>query len=221
MIPKIFTVGAKVAFNIQGSAGISGTTSLIYGANTTLPNGSKITVDLINPEQSSASGFETAAVQPILDFDVSPVTLNIKAGPQPALTYGIEILDRTGIEAGLTFGTPTFNFNISSGYDENGWCSPSDTITSGVKAASEAYFEMVLSVGAKFEDQVGSIYDDKLVHAPIATFLDECWPISGVTPPKPPGDNPTQPPQFPTWSMTTSPPPGPTGKEFLDIFGSS
>lgn len=214
-------MGAKVAFNIQGSAGISGTTSIIYGANTTLSSGSKITIDLINPEESSVSGFETADVQPILDFDVSPVTLNIKAGPQPALAYGIEILDRTGIEAGLTFGTPTFNFNISSGYDADGWCSPTDTITAGVKAASEAYFEMILGVNSKFADKDGPGYDEKLVHIPIATFLDECWPIPGISPPKPSGDNSTQASELPTGSMTTPPPPGPTGGRFYDILGNS
>ncbi|PGH15679.1 hypothetical protein AJ79_02273 [Helicocarpus griseus UAMH5409] len=184
VIPRIFTLGAKAAFNIQGNIATWGTGTFTSGAKSTLPDGSKISVDLIDYAKSNVTGFDNAEVKPITDFDEASFNANIQVGPQIALTLGVEVLDKTGVEAGITFGLPTITFNATSGYDENGFCSPDDTITSGVEANSAANFDIVLAVKGQVNNIQESLYETKLVNHPIATFLDECFPMEGVTPPK-------------------------------------
>ncbi|KAK2752341.1 hypothetical protein FQN55_007381 [Onygenales sp. PD_40] len=184
VIPNIFTLGAKAAFNIQGNAGVIGTTTFTFGAKSTLPNGSKMSIDLVNPDNSATDGFETASVEPIFDVDKASITANIAAGPQLALTLGVEILDNTGIEAGVTFGVPTVNLNVTAGFDENGFCSATDPITSGIKVTSAANFDVVLAVKGSLNENSQSIFNRKLVNIPLATFLDKCFPVEGITPPK-------------------------------------
>ncbi|PGH16250.1 hypothetical protein AJ80_05273 [Polytolypa hystricis UAMH7299] len=188
VIPGIFTLGAKAAFKIKGSAGVVGTATFSFGGKTTLPNGSKVTIDVINPDNSGTTGFDRVDFEPVLDFDGASITANIAAGPQQTLTFGIDILGSTGFEAGLTFGTPTFNLNVTTGYDENGFCSPEDPITSGIKTVSAANVDLILQVIGEIADRETSLFAKKLVNIPIATFLDECLSIDGITPPQPNDD---------------------------------
>jgi hypothetical protein len=206
VIPRLFTLGATAALIVQANAGASGKAVVTFGARTSLPNGSKVSVDLVNPGNSGISGFGEVTVEPVFDIDQISLTANVAAGPQVALTFGIEILENTGIEAALKFGTPTINLNITGGFstspsllsrshqrwlgtdrahpsDENGFCGPDDPITSGIETVAGANFDMVLSVVAKAsETQKIPLFVRKLVNIPIATFLDKCFPLPGITP---------------------------------------
>ncbi|ODH50984.1 hypothetical protein GX48_02945 [Paracoccidioides brasiliensis] len=185
VVPNIFTLGAKAAFSIQGNAEVSGTAIFTFGAKSSLPNGSKISLDLVDFDNSKVTSFDNVEVDPIFDFDNASITANIMAGPQIALTLGVEVLDNTGIEAGLTFGVPTINLNATAGFDENGFCSTGDALPSGVKVVSAANFDMVLAIKSQSNSIDNSLFDRKLVDIPIATFLDKCFPISGIEPSKP------------------------------------
>jgi hypothetical protein len=116
VIPRLFTLGATAALIVQANAGASGKATFTFGARTSLPNGSKVSVDLVNPGNSGISGFGEATVEPVFDIDQISLTANVAAGPQVALTFGIEILENTGIEAALKFGTPTINLNVTGGF---------------------------------------------------------------------------------------------------------
>lgn len=116
VIPKVLTLGAKFEFKITGKASVTGRATLSVGAQTSLPNGAAIAVDMIDYENSRVTGFNDINFEPIFDIDKASITANLAVGPKMALVLGVEVLGDTGIEASLSFGTPTFNLNATAGY---------------------------------------------------------------------------------------------------------
>lgn len=106
-----------------------GRATVTAGARTSLPNGAGIGVDMVNYENSYVTGFGEINFEPVFDIDEASLTANLAVGPKMALVLGVEILDDTGIEASLAFGTPTFNLNVTAGYGSfdqvpSFYCSP-------------------------------------------------------------------------------------------------
>jgi hypothetical protein len=95
---------------------VVGRATLTVGARSSLPNGAAIAIDMIDYENSYVNGFGDIQFDPIFDIDKASITANLAAGPKMALVLGVEVLDDAGIEASLSFGTPTFNLNATAGY---------------------------------------------------------------------------------------------------------
>ncbi|KAK2765672.1 hypothetical protein FQN54_008528 [Arachnomyces sp. PD_36] len=189
VIPKVLTLGAKFEFKISGKASVIGRATITVGASTSLPNGAAIAVDMIDYENSYVNGFSDINFDPVFDVDKASITANLAVGPKMALVLGVEVLDDTGIEASLSFGTPTFNLNATAGYDENGFCDNS-TSTTGVEVVSAANFDMSLGIEGEVDGDKHSFYNRKLVNIPLASFLDKCWDLGGEV-----GDDPADDPE--------------------------
>lgn len=181
-IPGIFSLGAKVAFNIQGRVLALGLATIYLGGTLSLDNGARLNMDLVDYENTEATDFN-ASWDPELRLGEASISLIALAGPSPALTLGIDVLESNGLEASLAFGTPTFNINATAGFDETGWCNETDPVTSGFRVQSAANFDMSLSVTGELAGDEQSLFERKLVNVPLATFLDKCWDVPGLTPP--------------------------------------
>jgi len=181
-IPKIFSLGAKAQFNVQARANLIGQATINLGGKATVPDTARITADLVNFDQSGAFNFDDTKFDPILDLGSAAVTVNMAAGPQPALVLGATILDDNGIEAKLLFGTPTLNLNATAGFDQAGFCEEDPQTTSGFKLQSAANFDVVMNVEAQAGSSKKNLFQQKLVNIPLATFLNKCLPVKGLTP---------------------------------------
>lgn len=181
-IPGIFSLGAKIAFNIQGRVLMLGTATVYMGGTLTLDNGASLNMDLTDWENTEATDFN-AHWDSDLRLGAASISAIALAGPQPALTLGIDVLESNGLEATLAFGTPTFNINATAGFDETGWCNETDPVTSGFKVQSAANFDMVLSVTGELGGDEDTLFERKLVNIPLATFIDKCWDVPELTPP--------------------------------------
>jgi hypothetical protein len=181
-IPGIFSLGAKFAFNIQGRVLMLGLATIYMGGTLSLDNGARLNMDLLDWENTEATDFN-ANWDSNLRLGEASISVIALAGPQPALTLGIDVLESNGLEATLAFGTPTFNINATAGFDETGWCNETDPVTSGFRVQSAANFDMSLGVKGELGGHEHSIFDRKLVNIPLATFINKCWDVPGLTPP--------------------------------------
>lgn len=181
-IPGIFSLGAKFEFNIQGRVLMLGLATIYMGGTLTIDNGASLTMDLVDWENTEATDFN-ANWDSNLRLGAASISAIALAGPQPALTLGIDVLESNGLEAKLAFGTPTFNINATAGFDEAGWCNETDPVTSGFRVQSAANFDMSLSVTGELGGHDHSLFDRKLVNIPLATFIDKCWDVPELTPP--------------------------------------
>ena len=181
-IPGIFSLGAKIAFNIQGRVLMLGLATIYMGGTLSIDNGARLNMDLLDWENTEATDFN-ANWDSNLRLGEASISVIALAGPQPALTLGIDVLESNGLEATLGFGTPTFNINATAGFDEAGWCNETDPVTSGFRVQSAANFDMTLGVKGELGGDEHSLFDRKLVNIPLATFINKCWDVPGLTPP--------------------------------------
>jgi hypothetical protein len=118
-IPKILLLGTRFRLQIGTSITASGSVSVTMGAHSTLPNGGVASLDLINFANSGVSGFSAPTFDPVFHVDSAEITVEASIAPKPAIVFGVEILENTGIEAALTLMTPKVAANFSGGYSKS------------------------------------------------------------------------------------------------------
>lgn len=116
VIPHIFKLGLTAKFGIVGSVMAWGSATVTVGARMTLPDTGKVKLDLVNYKKSGVAGFHGAHLKPVQKLKEASINANVRAGLELALTFGIEVLGATGIEAKLGFGVPVLNVNATAGY---------------------------------------------------------------------------------------------------------
>lgn len=118
-VPGIFNLGATVSYEVGTSATFSGTATADFGLEASLPNGAKVVADIINPDQSSATGWSGSSLDPI--FEVTKIEADIKltAYSQPKLEFGIT-LDHVGdVEVVVGIKLPEISSTLSVDYGES------------------------------------------------------------------------------------------------------
>ena len=183
-IKKIFTLGLTVEFNIHADALVWGDATVTFGARMTVPDDAKIHFDLVNYKKTQVSGFDGVEVKPVHELNQASLNANFRVGPELALTFGVDVLEKTGIEADLNFGVPRFNFNATAGYNKDGFCGGKDKVTTGVKAESGAAFDCIAAVNAKPPaGDKKTLWTYKIMNIPIKKFFSVCKSLPGITPP--------------------------------------
>jgi hypothetical protein len=179
-IPKILSLGASLQFEIASETSIIEEATVQVNARTSIPDGARVAIDMINHENSAVSEFNEITFDPIFDVDNPLITLSLTAEPRPALALEVEVLEETEIEAALTFGTPNFNIFAKSGFsmlslikldtaktlitvlDEDEFCED-ESATTGLKVNSAASFDMTLSVEESVDKEGHSFFNRKIV----------------------------------------------------------
>ncbi|KAL9063938.1 MAG: hypothetical protein Q9161_009191 [Pseudevernia consocians] len=177
-IPKILKFGVTLAYQIGYSTKLMGSATVILGATSSLPDGAIITIDLKDPDKSSWSGFEDAALVPIFDVTDLSASVQFAVFTQADMSFGIEIPEHAKADVELNLKLPQLSATYAAGYKEKGFCSQDDDASkTGVKStiaiAIELWFEVKAALGKKKKD----IYSYKLFN--LTNTLDEgCKPLA-------------------------------------------
>ena len=115
-VPGIFNLGATVSYEVGTSATFSGTATVDFGLEASLPNGAKVVADISNPGQSSATGWSGSSLDPI--FEVTKIEADIKlaAYSQPKVEFGIMLEQVGDVEVVVGIKLPEISSTLSVDY---------------------------------------------------------------------------------------------------------
>lgn len=119
-IPHILKLGVTLAYQIGFQTKLLGSATFVLGATSSLPDDAIITLDLMDHEKSSASGFEGAALIPIFDATALSTSVQVAVFTQADIAFGIEIegYDKADIELNLKI--PQLSTTLTAGFSKPG-----------------------------------------------------------------------------------------------------
>ncbi|KAF9478374.1 hypothetical protein BDN70DRAFT_895781 [Pholiota conissans] len=134
-IPTLFAIGPFIGLGVQFNFTLTGEVDLKVGANASIPANANANLDLINPSNSSANGWDGISFQMIpLRLDGGAPNFTIGAAVAPFLEFEITVggggitqgtnSTEVGLEARLTQTTPAIEFDFVTHSNVNSACEP-------------------------------------------------------------------------------------------------
>lgn len=117
-IPHVLKLGVTLAYQIGYSTKVMGSATVILGATSSLPDDAIITIDLIDPDKSSWSGFEGAALVPIFDVTELSASVQFAVFSQADMSFGIEIPEHAKADVELNLKLPQLSTTYAAGYSK-------------------------------------------------------------------------------------------------------
>lgn len=173
-IKHLLDVGVTLHYQIGFSTKLMGSTTVVFGATSSLPDDAVIEIDVLDRDKVQHRGFEGAALEPI--FDVSALSASVKFAvfTQADIAFGIDIKhtdEKADVE--LSLKIPQLATTILAGYskqlsnlfqkgelipslftltEEGGFCSQEDdAIETGAKVTTalsvELWFDALFGKG--------------------------------------------------------------------------
>ncbi|PWW72556.1 hypothetical protein C7212DRAFT_225177 [Tuber magnatum] len=177
-IPKIFELGAIIAYEVGVESSINGVANFTFGLGASLPNTALVAVNLADLTKSQATGFDGATFDPVFDLHSGSATLNVAAVSRPKLTFGIEVVGVGKLEAALKMGLPVVNTQLTAAFDEKGVCEKSPKASkTGFKVNSGVAVELVFSVDGKLGDKSAGLFEKTLFRLKKMLF-EKCFPLN-------------------------------------------
>ena len=116
-VPGIFKLGAVVSLDVGVSTSLSGTANLTFGATASLPQTAKVSLDLVEPDRSSQSGFDFD-FDPTFQVNSASVGGSISAAITPKLSIGAEIVKFGKLETFVSLKTPEVLSSVKYAYSK-------------------------------------------------------------------------------------------------------
>ncbi len=113
----IFKVGIILGLSVEGEISISGSGNFSVGLTTSLSDSARIAVDMLNPNASTQTGLD---FRPDGKGQVNSLngTVEIKAAAKPKLSFGVQILKDTTLEAFFALSLPEVSATADSIYSK-------------------------------------------------------------------------------------------------------
>ncbi|KAL9000637.1 MAG: hypothetical protein Q9169_000673 [Polycauliona sp. 2 TL-2023] len=163
-IPGVGVIGPIFTPGIAIGTEISTQLEFTYGFDLTIPDNSSITLDLVNSEDSTVTGFPDAKIEALpFTSRVNNIALTVSAAFRPELLLGAEVLTST-IGAGIFFNLPTVAATISQIAHVNSKCEPipANMTSSTVNDIIEDVFEGLTHIEPSVEFDVGVLAQAQL-----------------------------------------------------------
>ena len=118
-IKEFVEVGVTLHYQIGYSTKVMGSTTVIFGATSSLPDDALITLDVLDRDKATHSGFEGAALHPL--FDVSALSASVKFAvyTQADIAIGINLKHfekKADVEVSLRI--PHVATTVNAGYSK-------------------------------------------------------------------------------------------------------
>ncbi|KAL8886227.1 MAG: hypothetical protein Q9192_006521, partial [Flavoplaca navasiana] len=103
VVPKIFSLGAIMSYEVGVSTSFSGSASMAFGITASMPNTAAVIADVRHPRQSSATGFDGGVFDPNFDLKALSASVTMAAFAQPKLSFEVAItkVGKLGIALGV------------------------------------------------------------------------------------------------------------------------
>lgn len=98
------------------SSTFSGSATVDFGLQASLPNSAQLIADIQNPDASSATGFGGSSFNPIFDITKESASITLAAFSQPKLAFGIELIEIGNFDVALTIKLPEISVTLTAAY---------------------------------------------------------------------------------------------------------
>ena len=115
-IKGIFSLGATVSYDVGTSATFAGTATADFGLQASLPDGAKVSADIMNPDQSSASGWGGSSLDPIFQVTKIEASLKLSAYSQPKVEFGVKLDNVGDVEIAVAMKLPEISSTLTADY---------------------------------------------------------------------------------------------------------
>ena len=118
-IKHLCTVGAVVKYQIGYYTKLLGTATLVVGADSKIPDDALITIDLLNEDHFSVTGFDGPLWKPVFDIKELTASLKFAVFTQADLAFEIELhhIGKWAVELNLKI--PQLSATATGGYSKH------------------------------------------------------------------------------------------------------
>ena len=118
-IPKIFTLGADIAYEVGVDSTFSGEGVVNFGLTASLPNSASVQADVWN-RAGSAVGFDGGPlVEPSFDVKSLSASLQIVTYSQAKVSFGINVVKFGDFDVAVALQIPKVTTTLTAAYGEN------------------------------------------------------------------------------------------------------
>lgn len=118
-IKDVIDLGATLHYSVGGEYSFGGSASVNIGGNISLPDTARIVTD-IQQSGSSATGFGSSQLTPILDLDKASASITLGVFSQPEIQFGINLHKVGNVDVAVKVKLPDFSTTLKAEY---GMCS--------------------------------------------------------------------------------------------------
>ena len=115
-INGIFSLGATVSYAVGTSATFAGTATVDFGLEASLPDGAKVSADIMDPDQSSATGWEGSRLDPFFEVTKIEASIKLSAFSQPKVEFGIKLDNVGDVEVAVGMKLPEISSTLAVDY---------------------------------------------------------------------------------------------------------
>lgn len=115
-IPEIMNIGATLTYSVGGSCSFSGSATVDFGLQATIPDSAQIVADYQNRGASTATGFSGGEPTPIFHVPNESVSVTLSAFSQLTIDFGVDLLDFGAMDVGLAFKLPEVGATLTAKY---------------------------------------------------------------------------------------------------------
>lgn len=110
------SIGASLSYSIGGACAFSGSASVEFGVNASVPDSAQIVADYTNHQGSSVSGFDSLELTPILHINNESASMTLSTFSQPEIKFEIDLINVEHVDMTLTINLPELTANLSAQY---------------------------------------------------------------------------------------------------------
>ena len=196
-IKHLCEVGVILKYQIGYSTKFLGSTTIVFGATSSLPDDAVFTIDLLDRDKFSHSGFEGHALHPIFDVKAATNALKFAVYTQADIVFGIKLNKIGKLDLELNLKIPQLSATVQAGYskhlhspvlkselltnlfvliEEGGFCSHDDGAREyGARVTDAISLELWFEVYFGEEDR-DNVYSYRIFNV-TDTLDDGCWAL--------------------------------------------
>ncbi|KAA8908672.1 hypothetical protein FN846DRAFT_906091 [Sphaerosporella brunnea] len=183
VIPQIFSLGLIASVEAGVTIGFKGDLSFKVGLAVSLPDSAELSLDLTDLSTSTATGFDGAKAEPILELNNSSASAKATLFFRPKFAVKAEVASVGELSADISVGLPQINANVALEYNENGGVCTGSTEKTGVKFSLGGVLNVVAGITGTIAGQGGRLLQKTLASLDLFTPLEKCVPfrVPGVS----------------------------------------
>lgn len=172
-----------MTYSVGANCSFSGSATVDFGLQATVPDSAQIVADYNNHGASKATGFGEGQLTPNIDFRNESASVTLSAFSQPEVKFGIDLHKIGSLEMAFTITLPEITAKLSVEQDENSACSQNTGASKrAIKVVSDASIEIDLGIDATLGDRKKDRDDGQVtswqLYSTSKPLPSQCHPLS-------------------------------------------
>lgn len=118
-LPKFIDLGPSLVYSVGVNLSFSGSTTVDFGVNTTVPDSAQILVDYSNRGASKATGFGESKMVPSYNINNESVSVTLSAFSQPAIDFGVNLYELGNLDVNVAIMLPEVSTTVGAKYGKH------------------------------------------------------------------------------------------------------